>query len=152
MNTVNPIFLTLIESSELTKVIGSALVILAAFVTAVNFIAKTVSRIRENARLAEKERHDETQAKISNAVEAERQRWLDHREDEADRIKRLREIADEWKDIATQKDIRNQLLVAELKVVHEELKELRNKYDSLLSLYTDSQARLASLEKAVKGE
>jgi hypothetical protein len=108
--------------------------------------------IRDNARLAEKERHDAEEEKIRVAVEIERSRWIEHKSDESERIVRLTQIADEWRDIAQQRDIKNKLQSEQLSEVNAKLTELQEKYDALLNLYTDSQRRLADLEKTVNGK
>lgn len=128
---------------DIVKIIGYVAGIITALLYAYHRIAKTVATIRDHARLAEKERNDETQNKITAAVEAERQRWLDHKEDETERIARLKDIAQEWRNIAEQKDIRNRLQEEELRKVQDELAELRK-------LYIESQTRILALEEMVK--
>jgi hypothetical protein len=130
---------------SLAKLAGIVFTFATCFAAFCYGFYRTIQSERKKAQKAEKERNDEIESKIEKAVELERCRLNDLREADDERIKRLRETASEWKEIAQQKDMRNQLLIDDLGSVRLELKELKEKYETLVGLYTESQRMLSSL-------
>ena len=109
-----------------------------------------VKRLRQNATLAAKEIEDQIQQRINAAVESERERQNLFQAVEEDRIQRLKEIAEEWKDIATQRRAKIELLEEQLNKLSGELADLRTKYEEVLRLFADSQAQLSEIRREME--
>lgn len=113
-------------------------------------IYAAIKRAKKNAQDATTLAEEKTQKRITDAVAAERTRYEQHRDDEDDRIKRLREIADEWKEIATQRNIKIGELTEKVAVMDRELKSLEAKYESVLEANTMLVRRVGDLEKKLQ--
>lgn len=111
--------------------------------------AVRVRKIKKDAAEAERSREEKTQERIRAAVEEERQRCRENREADDDRIKRLREIAEEWQSLAGQREERNRLLVAEVKELRAEQERIKVKHNEVVELYVGSQATIKELEKRI---
>ena len=97
------------------------------------------TKFNSKAQVAAKAVEDDIQGRIDKAVAEERERCV-----------RLREIAEEWKEIATSRKARNEVLEAQLNTVKEELSDLRTKYEEVLKLYVDSQKQLSTLQQQME--
>lgn len=131
--------------------------VIVAIVFAVYKGRTTLTRLKNNAKLAAKQEEAEIQSRIDAAVAVERSRCAENKINEDDRIRRLREIAEEAEMQARLKekrvqDLQSQVagLRAEIDAVNTKYKEIAEKYQNVLETNAGLMADIHDIKEKLK--
>jgi hypothetical protein len=106
-------------------------------------------RIRKSVLDAEQLKENEVERRISEAVDVERRRLLEAKEDESERIARLKELAEEWQNLATQKEEKIRQLSYQLGIAEKEIVDLKTKYQEMVKFNLELQAAIQEMRQEV---
>lgn len=104
-------------------------------------VMRFVKKAKEDAVSAEKTREEEVQKRIKDALL-----------EQNDILQRERDIATQWKELATVRESRIEDMVIHIAQISAELKTLKENYAALTKQYLESQTKLSELERRLDGK